>query len=307
MTDKSARPTIAITGATGFVGQHVLAAAAARGLPVRALTRSPRENDPNVHWVTGTLEDAVALDTLCDGAGALLHIAGAVNVPSRAAFAHANITGTMAVIDAATRSDIRRFIHVSSLAAREPQLSHYGWSKAGAEDAVRQSALDWLIVRPPGVFGPHDKDVLDMFKMARRGFMLLPPAGRGSWIYAPDLAALLLNCVAKGPSGLILEPDDGASASHVDFARAIGTAVGRPNPFTISAPRPLLWLAARADRLVRGNSAKLTPDRARYMAHPDWAADPARAPDPALWQAATPRADALRATHDWYVANRAYD
>ena len=298
--------TLAITGATGFVGQHVLAAAAARGLPVRALTRSPRENDPNVHWVTGTLEDAVALDTLCDGAGALLHIAGAVNVPSRAAFAHANITGTKAVIDAATRAGIRRFIHVSSLAAREPQLSNYGWSKAGAEDVVQESALDWLIVRPPGVFGPHDKDVLDMFKMARRGFMLLPPAGRGSWIYAPDLAALLLDCIVNGPSGAILEPDDGASASHVEFAGAIGTAVSRPNPFTISAPRALLWLAARADRLVRGDKAKLTPDRARYMAHPDWAANPARAPDPALWQAATPRADALRATHAWYVANGAY-
>ncbi len=299
--------TLAITGATGFVGQHVLAAAAARDWPVRALTRSPREHGPNVHWVTGTLADADALDALCEGADALLHIAGAVNVPSRAAFAHANIAGTKAVINAAGRANVRRFVHVSSLAAREPQLSNYGWSKAGAEDVVQQSALDWLIVRPPGVFGPHDKDVLDMFKMARRGFMLLPPAGRGSWIYAPDLAALLLNCVADGPSGLILEPDDGASASHVEFAGAIGTAVGRPNPFTFSAPRALLWLAARADRLVRGDKAKLTPDRARYMAHPDWAADPARAPNPALWQAATLRADALHATHDWYVANGAYD
>ncbi|MCC7395128.1 MAG: NAD(P)H-binding protein [Sphingomonadaceae bacterium] len=297
---------MAITGATGFVGQHVRTAAAARGWPVRALTRQPHTGDDAVQWVTGTLDDADALDQLCAGADALLHIAGAVNVPSRAAFAHANVAGTQAVIDAAKRANIRRFVHVSSLAAREPALSNYGWSKAGAEDAVQQSALDWLIVRPPGVFGSHDKDVLEMFKMARRGFMLLPPAGRGSWIYAPDLAALLLNCVVAGPSGAILEPDDGASATHVDFARAIGVAVDRPNPVTISAPRPLLWLAARADRLVRGDLAKLTPDRARYMAHPNWAADPARAPDPALWQATTPRADALRATHDWYAENGAY-
>src|SRR3546814_6879313 len=99
-----------------------------------------------------------------------------------AAFEAGNATATANVVDAARNAGITRFVHVSSLAAREPALSNYGWSKERAEAIVQGSGLDWTIVRPPAVFGPGDTEMLDMFRMARRGIALVP-SGRMSAIY----------------------------------------------------------------------------------------------------------------------------
>jgi nucleoside-diphosphate-sugar epimerase len=302
---------LAITGATGFVGTETVAAASGHGHEVRALTRRlppppHAEHGPRIRWIEGTLETAKALEALCDGADAVLHIAGAVNAPTRAAFAAANIAGTQAVLDAATRAGVTRFVHVSSLAARAPALSNYGWSKAEGENAVTRSDRDWTIVRPPGVYGEHDHDMLELFRMAQRGIVLTPPAGRGSWIEVSDLARLLITLSSHGGAQEVYEPDDGTrdglggGISHRQLAMAIGEAVGRPNPRVISAPRWLLKLAARGDRLVRGDKAKLTPDRARYMAHPDWVVDPKCAVPSTLWKPETPLPIGLRATAKWY-------
>ena len=297
---------IAVTGATGFVGSHVLDAAAAMGVTVRALARQPQAVRADVTWVAGALDDAAALDQLCAGADAVLHVAGAVNVPNRAAFAAANIAGTQAVVDAAARAGTARFIHVSSLAAREPALSDYGWSKAGAEDGVRAAPMPVVIVRPPGVYGPRDKDMLEAFRMAAGGVMLLPPSGAGSWLHVSDLASLLMKLATLPdfPAGALFEVDDGTPGglTHRALGKAIAAAVGRPGALAISAPRWLIHLAARGDRLVRGDSAKLTPDRAAYMAHPDWVADPAKRPDAALWRPRIGHAEGLATTARWYRA-----
>lgn len=295
---------LAVTGATGFVGSHVLDEAAARGVMVRALARREQPPRDGVTWVAGALDDAAALEQLCAGADAVLHIAGAVNVPTRSAFAAANIAGTQAMLAAAAHAGAGRFVHVSSLAAREPALSNYGWSKAGAEDAVRASPLPHCIVRPPGIYGPRDHDMFELFAMARRGFILLPPAGRGSWIHAADLAALLVTLATtpEFPADALFEVDDGNAGglTHRALGAAIGAAVGRPQALRLSAPRWLLRLAAKADRRVRGAKARLTPDRAAYMAHPDWVSDPAKRPDPALWVPQIGFREGLAATAKWY-------
>ena len=295
--------TLALTGATGFVGQTVLDHVLASGHRIRAIARRSQSVRDGVEWIEGDLANPDALRRLCNGANAVLHIAGAVNVPTRDAFAAANIVGTQSIVDAATETGVSRFVHVSSLAAREPGLSNYGWSKAGAEDVVRASSLDWTIVRPPGIYGPRDHDVLEMFRMAKRGVVLLPPRGRGSWIHADDLARLLVTLASGGASHAILEPDDGIPVTHDQMAQAIAQALGRTGVKTLHATRPLLDFAARADRLVRGDKAKLTPDRASYMAHPDWTSNPALRPDPSLWQPQITAADGLAATAQWYRAN----
>jgi nucleoside-diphosphate-sugar epimerase len=298
--------TIAITGATGFVGSHVLDAAAVSGVPVRALTRKPQSARKDVTWVVGALDDAAALDTLCAGADAVIHIAGAVNVPTRAAFAAANIAGTQGVVDAAVRAGTARFIHVSSLAARERGLSNYGWSKAEAEDVVRAGPMPAVIVRPPAIYGPRDTDMLELFKMAARGIILLPPPGRASLIHVGDLAALLLTLAttAAFPAGALYEVDDGTAhgLSHEELGSAIAAAAGKPGARAISAPGWLLNLAARGDRMVRRGKAKLTPDRAAYMAHPDWVSDPAKAPPPEYWRPQIGNTEGLAATARWYRA-----
>ncbi|HEX9933538.1 MAG TPA: NAD-dependent epimerase/dehydratase family protein, partial [Allosphingosinicella sp.] len=202
--------TIAVTGGTGFVGSHLLRIAVAAGFEIRALTRGWKPPEEGIDWVEGALDRPDCLIKLCTGADAVVHIAGAINAENRAGFERVNVAGTAAMIDATRRARVRRFVHVSSLAAREPKLSDYGWSKAKSERLVAASGLDWTIVRPPAVYGPGDRETLQLFKMARRGFVALPPRGRFSVIHVEDLCRLLLALVDEPETiGETYEPDDG--------------------------------------------------------------------------------------------------
>ena len=160
----------------------------------------------------------------------------------------------------------------SSLAAREPKLSMYGASKARSEQHVLESAMDLVIVRPPAVYGPGDKETLDLFKMAKRGFVLLPPKGRLSVIHVDDLGLLLLQrwrSQRHRPANR--EPDDGRpdgmESSGIRQRLGRGEAFGR-NTINFSAPSALIRMGATIDRWLRGDGAKLTPDRASYFCHP---------------------------------------
>ncbi len=293
---------IAVTGGTGFVGRHFLDLALGSGHTLRALTRRPQEPRDGVCWIEGDLGDTPALEKLCEGAGAVVHIAGAISAPDREGFAEANIAGTERMIAAAQAKGVRRFVHISSLAAREPDLSLYGWSKAGSEERVRESGLDWTIIRPPAVYGPGDRETLELFKMAAKGRIILPPPGRISLIHVADLCALIAAIVnAAGTIGALYEPDDRREGglTHREFGEALGRAVGR-KVRTYSMPAWLVRLAARSDRLYRGKNAKLTPDRARYFCHPDWAVDPDRAPPADLWAPRYRDDDGLAQTAHWY-------
>ena len=295
---------LAMTGATGFVGGATMRVAIDAGWHVRALTRRPQPEREGVTWIAGALDQPDSLAEMAAGSDVVMHIAGVVNVPTRAAFEAGNATATRHVIDAARGAGVSRFIHVSSLAAREPGLSNYGWSKERAENIVQGSNLDWTIVRPPAVFGPGDTEMLDLFRMARRGIALLPPTGRMSAIYVDELARLLVALAADRDAsiGAVYEPDDGKPTgwSHRSFARAIGRAVGRSHVSTLAIPRSVLKAGGQIDKLVRRGRAKLTPDRARYIAHPDWVATAGAHPSADLWRPERDTDDALAETVRWY-------
>ncbi|WP_375397653.1 SDR family oxidoreductase [uncultured Sphingomonas sp.] len=295
---------IAVTGGTGFVGGHVLDQALATGHQVRALTRRPQPERGGVTWIAGALDDAASLAMLVAGADAVLHIAGVINAPDRAGFAAGNIEGTRAVIAAAHGAGVRRFVQVSSIAAREPGLSDYGWSKAEADQLLMASCLDWTIVRPPAIFGPRDHEMLELFRLAKRRAIPLPPAGgRASLIAVGDLARLLVALPASNAlTPQIVEPDDGTPDGwdHRDLARAIGAAMGkRVLPLPLS--RALLAAASRVERGLRRGKAKLTADRVRYFCHPDWVSHAPVPPD--IWQPSSDTPAALAATAQWYRAN----
>lgn len=293
---------LAITGGTGFVGGHLLRLASATGHEVRALARRPQPPEVGVTWVEGALDRPDSLAELVDGAAAVIHVAGVVNAPNRAGFVAGNIDGTAAIAAAACAAGIDRFIHVSSLAAREPNLSDYGWSKAGAEAAIAGSGLDWTMVRPPAIYGPGDTEMLELFRMATRGVMVLPPGGRASLIHVGDLVRLLLMlAVEPGYWETTIEPDDGVPDGweYRDLARALGTAVGR-HVVPLSMPAVLLRAGAFADGLLRGKKAKLTPDRVRYLLHPDWVVQ--AHPSESQWRPEIVTSAGLKATADWYRA-----
>jgi nucleoside-diphosphate-sugar epimerase len=295
---------LAVTGGTGFVGSHLIEAALAVGHSVLALTRRPQQPRPGLNWIEGSLSDTAALKRLIDETDAVIHVAGVLKARDAAEFEQGNVSGTLAILAAATAGGTTRFVHVSSLAAREPQLSLYGASKAQAERLVEESGLDWIIVRPPAVYGPGDRETLDLFRMAKRGQIYMPPAGRLSLIHVDDLARLLLAmAVPEAPRHLVIEPDDGRlnGWSHREFGDALATAVGG-RARTVSTPRFLLSIGSRLDELLRGADAKLTRDRVAYFCHPDWVASAARSVPPEFWRPQIPTADGLSQTADWYRA-----
>ena len=297
--------TLAVTGATGFVGRALLDEAARRGLEVRALTRRPQARIPGVEWIPGDLQDRKAIARLVRNAEAVIHVAGVVNTPDPTGFHLGNVEGTLRMIEAAVATGVPRFVFVSSLAAREPQLSKYGHSKLHAEKLVAASGLDWTIVRPPAIYGPRDREILELFKLARWGVVPMPPPGRSSIIHVTDLARLLLALVPSGERTTrhTFEPDDGREEgwSHRELARAIGWAVGR-RPWVPHVSKTTLERLAKADKALRRGKAKLTPDRVGYMVHPNWVSSPKAKPPKRLWKPEVPTLEGLKATAEWYRA-----
>ena len=301
----SGEKPLAVTGGTGFVGQALLDLTDERSIPVQALTRRPKADAHiRTQWITGDLDDLPALGRLMAGASAVIHIAGLTNTPDPAQFHHANVTGTANVLAAMKHQGLKRLVFVSSLSAREPNLSQYGASKADAEELVKASGLDWTIVRPPAVYGPRDSDMFELFRAAKIGLMPLPPGGATSIIYVRDLARLLIDLADAQPALVrkkIFEPDDGRDGgwSHKELAIAIGEAMGN-TVFPIQLPDAALKLGARLDRLLRGKKAKLTLDRVGYMTHPNWVSRWDRRAPVAVWQPEISGESGLKKTADWY-------
>ena len=293
---------LAITGATGFVGSAVLDAASDH--TCRALTRRNQDERDGVEWVKGTLDDTASLESLCQGADAVIHIAGLTNTPDLAEFERANVTGTANVMAAAKAAKVKRFVFVSSLSAREPQLSAYGASKARAEELVHASGLDWTIVRPPAVYGPRDTEMFELFRSAKLGVVPLPPKGATSIIHVNDLALFLVTLAERKALKATYEPDDGREGgwSHKELAQAIGKAVSGRGVFAPNLPKSVLNIAASADKLLRGDKAKLTADRVGYMSHPNWVVRFDKRPPPELWAPQIEGEAGLKQTADWYKA-----
>lgn len=295
--------TVAITGGTGFVGQALLDCAADLGVELRALTRRQQPDRKGVSWYLGDLDSRKALVRLVRGCEAVIHVAGVTNAPDPAAFEHGNVTGTLNLIEAALAAGVPRFVFVSSLSAREPGLSRYGESKARAERLVKASGLDWTIVRPPAVYGPRDRDMLELFRAAKWGVVPTPQSGRASVIHADDLARLLLALVrgGEGISHRTFEPDDGKRGGwgHDELARAIGWAMGRRPKVLGLSKRTMEW-AAKADGALRGAKAKLTLDRVGYLTHPDWVVTHGARVPFEVWRPKVETREGLKATAQWY-------
>jgi len=295
--------TLALTGGTGFVGQAVLDLLEGSGERVRVLARKVPQDKRDFRWVEGSLNEPFALSHLVADAECVIHIAGLTRAINTDHFEIVNVTGTLNVVEAAVRAGAKRMVFVSSLAAREPELSAYGASKRRAETVVAASGLDWTIVRPPGVYGPRDTDYLEMFKAAKKGVLPVPAGGRSSMIHVRDLARLLL-ALRAGGEGItheVFEPDDARQGgwTHTDLARSIGSAVG-----TSVTPIPLpgfaLKAAAMVDERLRGRNARLTRDRASYLAHKDWTVSARRAVPSAIWMPEILTREGLRQTAQWY-------
>lgn len=294
---------VALTGGTGFVGRAVLECLLDAGHEVSALARSIQVPLAGVEWVQGDLSNREALAELVRGVDAVIHVAGVVNAAEPQGFVTGNVHGTLSLVEAARDEGVPRFVHVSSLSAREPGLSAYGASKARGETVVKASLLDWTIVRPPAIYGPRDKEMFELFRAARWGVVPVPRDGRASIIHVEDLARLLVALLpgADDVSGQTLEPDDGRPGGweHRELALAIGWAVGR-RPRVLGLSPAALRRAAGVDGFLRGKAAKMTPDRAGYLSHPDWTGHADAQVPGHIWEPKIETRGGLKTTAEWY-------
>lgn len=284
---------IALTGGTGFVGAHLIEYALAQGHSVQALTRRPQTDRRGVYWVPGTLEDSTALARLVAGADVVIHLAATLKAARRRDFFAVNVDGTCRLIDAMEKTvPNARLVHVSSLAARRPDLSDYAASKYQAEKFVESLGpdRDWTIVRPPGVYGPGDHEILKLVKAARRGILPVPGHRhhRVSLIYGPDLAGFLGSLVQPQTlRGRRVDVDDGHGNgySYDDLARILSGGLDR-SVRIMAIPGPALLLAGHVNSLwgkVVRQPPMLSAMKARELLNPDWVSSPADETVAKLW------------------------
>ena len=269
---------VAVTGATGFVGPHLVAALARRGWKIRLLVRrwSPLPSLAGVEaeLVLGDVSDEAALRRLVDGADTVIHAAGLIKARRSSDFRTVNRDGTALVSKLAPTA---RFVLLSSLAAREPLLSPYGASKRAAEEAVAGRSGPWLAVRAPAVYGPGDRETLAYFRAVARGFAPRPnlPDARLSLIHVADLAEALALAVERPAAASVCEIDDGREGGYGygDMQAAAEAALGR-TARTLAIPRIAMEgvaLVNRASHALGGPVQILTPGKVKEIFHSDWA------------------------------------
>lgn len=324
---------ILITGATGFVGSHVVETLTASpwgspetpGPQLRALVRSTSDlrvlENLNVEMEPGHLGDAASLRKATAGVDVILHLGALTRARTEDEFRTVNESGTRALLEAAAESgSAARFIYVSSLAAVGPAydgqpvrpdtepgpLTAYGRSKLAGERACLEfrDRMEIAVLRPPAVYGPRDRDLLGFFKLARLGVLPVPagPTRYLQLIHATDLStAVTQAALAKHLDGVYhtAHPETHSWTEVLELvARAVGRR-GRPVP----VPQAFLKAVGAASGSLRwalGGRPILDRDKVRELLAPAWLCETEAARSGFGFLASIPLASGLRQTADWY-------
>jgi nucleoside-diphosphate-sugar epimerase len=300
---------VLVTGASGFVGSHAAEAVLAAGHALRVLSRPASALPPllgrEVERAPADLAEPASLGAAVAGVEGVLHVAGKIRARDEDEFHRVNALGAGSLAGAAAAAGVRRFVLVSSLSARGPAgsagpVSAYGRSKLAGEEAVRARArrMEVVVVRPTVVYGPRDRSLLPLFRLARRGLRpVLAGAGTLSVVHAADLARGLVALLASAEgAGETLEASDGGAYRMEELVGAVAAAVGRPGP-PLVLPRWAFAAAARASDVYgrwSGRPQVFGRDKLVEMAG-SWPADPGP-----FWRAArlAPRFDLAAGTLD---------
>jgi uncharacterized protein YbjT (DUF2867 family) len=281
LPDTSPRPLIALTGATGFIGQHLQRDLLDAGYAVRALVRrrslASQGLAAGVQVIEADLSSEPSMKQALEGVDQLVYAAGSVRGRTPEDFALANVTGVgLAAAALASHEPGIPMLLISSLAASAPELSHYAASKRAGEDALRQSGLlRWAIMRPPAVYGPGDKELKGTFTAIRHGLVpMVAPADQhlpfievsdlahavSAWSQHPDACAGGTYALHDGKPGGY---DWGEIRQQIGPARSVSLKV--PYPLLDALSHVNLWLSR-----MMGYSPMLTPGKVRELTYMGW-------------------------------------
>ena len=303
---------VAVSGATGFLGAHVIVALSAAGCRIRILTHRqpphPLWRDVPVEMVSGTVIDAAACARLVAGADTVIHAAGLIKALTDGGFQEINGQGTAIMAQAARDAGVSRFVLISSLAAREPPVSAYAASKRAGELAAEHVFSNFperlVILRPPALYGPWDRPGLTFFKAA--GGRVAPVFGNGrtTIMHVQDaanairqvaLGAPIAGCYALAGPGL-------AAYSTRELVQAAAQAVSG-NPRLIPIPAAIVRAAGTIfgwTARLRGRAGILSAGKAGELLHPDWTVSSGEVLPFSVFQPVIPLDEGLRTTADWY-------
>ena len=276
---------VALTGATGFIGSSLLSQLRQANYKLRILVRSPEKlpaHLTNTEVIIGDLHDLTALEQLLQGSQYLVHCAGRVKGSRLEQFENDNVAGTQNIADIASQnSSIKQCLYISSLSAREPNISYYAASKFKSEQLLKSNPYNqWTIIRPAAVYGPKDTEVKPLIDWMRHGLLWVPgnKENRFSLLHVHDLSQLVINLIAAEYSqSEILEPDDGKSNGYnwLDI-RNIASAYFERNIFLLPIPKTILKGVAEMNVLFSKTlkyAPMLTPEKIQELTHRNWVVD----------------------------------
>ncbi len=274
--------TVLVTGASGFVGGHLLPELLAHGHRVAALVREPGagaailrrlspEQAAHVEVRTG---DVLAPDSLTGalaGVDAVIHlVAIARDWEDGRELLRVNLGGTRNVIAAMEASGVRRLVHLGALGVAERPELHYATSKARAEGAVRASALDWSILKPSLLFGPGDGFFNIVADLVRIPVPVVPVPGRGTSRFQPlhvdDLATCLRLALERPETaGRAFELGGPRTWTYREITVEVARALGKRRVI-VPMPVPLIALVAGAMEAVHLRFFPVATDQLRQLA-----------------------------------------
>jgi uncharacterized protein YbjT (DUF2867 family) len=246
-----------LTGATGFVGGHLLRRLISDGHTVRALVRAggaKPASSPGVETVAGDVVENVGLDEGMKGCDAVVHLVGIIAETRGATFERVHHLGTRNVVEAAKRNGIRRFIQMSALGARADGVAEYQVSKWKGEEAVRQSSIPFCILRPSLIFGPGDGFVTQMLDVMRKAVLVRPVPGSGRPKFRPILIDDVAECFSKAlttpaATGNTIDLGGSEELTLNEVLAEIASWAGIRKP-VLHVPMPVMMMAAAVAQSV---------------------------------------------------------
>lgn len=272
---------VVVTGATGFIGRHVSRHLAASGADVRAVLRpeSTQTAPAGVATVRAPLESS-ALDAAFGGADVVVHLAGVTSAVRPRTYTDVNVDGARAVATAARRAGAR-LIHISSLAAAGPApagaprreddppnpITPYGRSKLAGEGAVANTpGLRWTILRPAVVYGPGDRALLPVFRLAQLGVLPLlgRPGAAYTFVHVGDVVRAIDAAIDGRGDGEIFFVGHPLPVTTAELLERVRSVVGR-RALAFRVPQPVVRAAAvLCDAIGRIAGRSVPLNRSRF-------------------------------------------
>ncbi len=311
---------IFITGATGFLGSHLAAGLTAAGHAVLASVR--RRSD--TRWIDPLPLETVELDlagsphaggsgpevAALQGVDAVVHCAGLTRARDEAEFQRVNADGTERLVRAAVEAGVRRFVLISSLAARGPDgaggpVSPYGRSKREGERRLEAQAgrIDAAILRPGGIYGPRDADLLPLFRLARRGWVPIPASAAPLQpVYVSDVVSATLAALETPDLATPLPVAGAERRTWPALAGSLSRAVERAGR-VVRVPPAAFWavgLVSEVASRITGDAPAMDRRRARDLAHYSWTCEIGGTREALGWNPEVGIDEGLALTASWY-------